>query len=72
MIWINYERLSGNVFFSPWKSCAGNRAPRGIGAALAHALTAAGAYTVGLGRYNELSSGFPVGADYRQLKGENE
>lgn len=41
-------------------------ASRGIGAALAHALSAAGAYTVGLGRSNEPSSGFSASAEYRQ------
>lgn len=41
-------------------------ASRGIGAALVHALTGAGAYTVGLGRSGVPSSRFPDGADYRQ------
>ena len=41
-------------------------ASRGIGAALVHALTGAGAYTVGLGRSDVPSNPFPNGADYRQ------
>jgi len=41
-------------------------ASRGIGAALVHALTGAGAYVVGLGRSNSPSGRFPDGAEYRQ------
>lgn len=41
-------------------------ASRGIGAVLARALTAAGAYTVGLGRSSDPNAAFPVGSEYRQ------
>lgn len=41
-------------------------ASRGIGAALVHALTAAGAHTVGLGRSAEPNTKFPDNAEYRQ------
>lgn len=41
-------------------------ASRGIGAALAHALAAAGAHTIGLGRSNLPSGTFPPDAEYRE------
>lgn len=41
-------------------------ASRGIGASLVTALSAAGAYTVGIGRSPQSGSSFPNGADYLQ------
>src|ERR1035438_6317835 len=41
-------------------------ASRGIGAAIAHALSAAGAHTVGLGRSPQPTGEFSANAEYRQ------